>query len=72
MATTKAEATVSTETEEGVVATTTPATKITTKKTTPMAATDGGYIQKARNTIPRGYIRRCNGSTKNGTWLTRN
>ena len=49
----------------------TPADKMTTKKTTPTAATKGGYIQKAWNTIPHGPIRRGNGSINIGNRLTK-
>ena len=69
MATTKAEAAVTTATEAVVVATIIPAEKITANKTMPTAATKIGYMQKAWNTIPRGPIRRDNVSKKNVTWL---
>ena len=54
-----------------MVATTTPAGKMTANKTMPTATTKSGYTQKACNTIPRGPIRRGNGSTKSRTQLTK-
>ena len=45
--------------------------KITTKKTMPTAATKSGYKEQAWSTIPRGPIRRENGSTKSRTWMTK-
>ena len=51
-----------------VMATTTPAEKITTKKTMSTAPMKSGYTQKAWNIIPHGPIRRDNGSKKSGTW----
>ena len=45
--------------------------KMTTENTTPTAATKSGFTQKSWNTIPRGPIRRGNGSTKSGTLLTK-
>ena len=42
---------------------------MTTKKTTPTAATRSGYTQQAGNTILHSPIIIGNGSTKSGTWL---
>ena len=67
----KAESAATTATEAAVVETTTPVSKMTTNKIMPTAATKSGYTQKAWNTIPHGPIRRGNGSTKRGTWMTK-